>query len=131
MYKIYLRIFLQEKVRYKSIKWNNQKLKRKISKTIEQNLCPCPCFKNASLFIHRKKQLGLRVQHSRVLFSCWSREHTRNVSEMFSEMFISTVSFWKWYRGLHCHCVYTLLWKYLTKIYTLFFSRIVDVFFIN
>lgn len=79
MYKIYLRIFLQEKVRYKSIKWNNQKLKRKISKTIEQNLCPCPCFKNASLFIHRKKQLGLRVQHSRVLFSCWSREHTRNV----------------------------------------------------
>lgn len=79
MYKIYLRIFLQEKIRYKSIKWNSQKLKRKISKTIEQNLCPCPCFKNASLFIHRKKQLGLRVQHSRVLFSCWSREHTRNV----------------------------------------------------
>lgn len=37
------------------MKWNSQKLKRKISKTIDQNLCPCPCFKNASLFIHRKK----------------------------------------------------------------------------
>lgn len=40
MYKIEifnLKIFLQKKIRYKSMKWNSKKLKRKISKTIDQN----------------------------------------------------------------------------------------------